>query len=95
VQLGPVFALADAHCARKVSWRGLGKLIDVVLRNHYTCEENMASIHKNVLMKKEERAAQHIEVVQENGNSYGPGIYHGAYGDVGLLVVKVNRVHLH
>jgi hypothetical protein len=91
---GDLYGIAMRMLIAREEFRGLGKPIDVVLRYHYTREENMASIHRNGLMNKQERAAHYIEVVQDNGNSYGPGIYtasnpcsyHGAYGDVGLLV---------
>jgi hypothetical protein len=90
-----MYATARSMLAVREEFRKLGKPIQIVLRYHYTRREYVASIRKHGLLNHEERSFHHVDGVEFNGAIHGPGIYtawspcgyHGAYGDVGLLVV--------
>jgi hypothetical protein len=78
-------------------FRLAGKPTTIDLGYHYTQKEHMESIGETGLKTMSERKENGIEVVRNNGATYGEGIYtgsnplgfHGYYGDVGLIVARL------
>jgi deltex len=88
---------AERLLAAQEEFREAGKPTLVDLGYHYTRKENLGSIQTNGLMNMEERNAKSINPIQNNGASYGHGIYCaasptafvGSYGDTGLVVARL------
>jgi hypothetical protein len=88
-------------CAQQ-AFRTAGKPTVVDLGYHYTQEENMASIRSDGLMSSKEQATKRVSAVRYNGASYGQGVYtatnpcawHGYFGDVGLIVARLQGVNV-
>jgi Ring finger domain/Deltex C-terminal domain len=88
---------AERLLAAQEEFREAGKPTVVDLGYHYTRKENLGSIQTNGLMTMEERSANGINPIQNNGASYGHGIYCadsptafvGEYGDTGLIIARL------
>jgi hypothetical protein len=88
---------AERVLATQEEFREAGKPTVVDLGYHYTRQENLGSIRTNGLMNMEERGVSGINPIQNNGASYGHGIYCaasptafvGVYGDTGLIIARL------
>ena len=81
-------------------FRAAGKPTTVDLGYQYTMSENLKHIQLDGLLSKHERPANKITPAKYTGSLYGEGIYTAlnasayncAYGDVGLMVVRLRGV---
>jgi hypothetical protein len=97
-----MYDLAMRTLSAQQAFHTAGKPTAVDLGYHYTQKENMATISSDGLMSSEERATKGVSAVRNNGASYGHGVYtatnpcawHGYYGDVGLIVARLQGVNV-
>jgi hypothetical protein len=97
-----MFYVAKRLLSAQQAFHTAGKPAAVDLGYHYTQKENMATIRSDGLMSSKERTAKGLSAVRNNGAKYGNGIYtatnpcawHGYYGDVGLIVARLQGANV-
>jgi hypothetical protein len=97
-----MFYVARRMLLAQQAFHMAGKSTAVDLGYHYTQTENMATIRSDGLMSSKERAAKGLSAVNYHGAKYGQGVYtatnpcawHGHYGDVGLIVARLQGANV-